>query len=63
MQVSVDFDSCMSTGGCAQLAPDVFEIGADGFLYVLVESPAPALHADVRAAADLCPTGAITLTD
>lgn len=61
MLVTVDFDACMSTGGCTQLAPSVFEIRDDGYLYVLVDEPGPELHDDVRTAADLCPTGAITL--
>ncbi len=61
MKVTVDFDACMSTGSCTQYAPDVFEIRDDGYLYVLVEEPGAELHDAVRTAADLCPTGAITL--
>lgn len=63
MKVTVDFDACMSTGSCASLAPDVFEVRDDGYLYVLIEEPGPELHDDVRSAADLCPTGAITLEE
>lgn len=63
MKVSVDFDACMSTGGCASIAPDVFEIRDDGYLYVLQEEPPAELHDDVRTAADLCPTGAISVEE
>lgn len=63
MKVSVDFDACMSTGGCTNLTPQVFEIRDDGYLYVLLDEPGPELHAAVRVAADLCPTGAITLEE
>ncbi|MGA0217478.1 MAG: ferredoxin, partial [Ilumatobacteraceae bacterium] len=32
MFVTVDRESCAATGGCAQLCPDVFSIGADGIV-------------------------------
>jgi ferredoxin len=41
----------------------VFEIRDDGFLYVLQASPDESLRAKVKLAEDLCPTGAITITD
>lgn len=63
MKVTVDFDVCVSSGSCAAHAPEVFEIRDDGFLYVLQEEPPDELHDKVRDAADLCPTGAITLAD
>jgi len=61
MKVVVNFDLCASTGGCAQIAPEVFEVRNDGYLYILQEEPAEDLHAAVREAADMCPTAAITL--
>jgi ferredoxin len=63
MQIIVDFDMCAATGGCVNQAPEVFEIRNDGFLYVLQESPNESLRAKVKLAEDLCPTGAITITD
>jgi len=63
MKVVVDYDVCASTGGCVQVCPEVFEIRTDGFLYVLQEEPPAELHDQVRSAADMCPTGAITLED
>ena len=45
MIVSVDRDSCAATGGCAQLVPDVFSIGSDGIVEVLVTSPDESLRA------------------
>jgi ferredoxin len=59
MQVSVDLDVCAATGGCAQVCPDVFEIGSDGLVHVLLASPGEELRESVAEAADLCPTGAI----
>ncbi len=63
MKVIVDFDVCASTGACANRAPTVFEVRDDGYLYVLQEEPPEELHEAVRDAADLCPTGAITLEE
>jgi ferredoxin len=63
MRVTVDFDVCASTGACAQVAPEVFEVRSDGYLYILQEEPDEALHEAVRQAADLCPTAAITIVE
>ena len=63
MKIVVDFDICASTGACTQIAPEVFEVRADGYLYILQESPEGA-NADLdRQAADMCPTAAITIED
>ena len=61
MKVNVDFDVCASTGSCMQVCPEVFEVRSDGFLYVLQEEPPEELRPKVEEAADLCPTGAITV--
>ena len=61
MKVTVDFDVCASTGACMQTCPEVFEVRSDGFLYILQEEPPEELRQKVEEAADLCPTGAITV--
>jgi ferredoxin len=63
MRVIVDFDVCASTGSCMQVAPPVFEVRNDGYLYILQEEPGEELREMVTQAADLCPTGAITIED
>lgn len=63
MKVTVDFDSCVSTGSCARVCPEVFELRDDGYLYVLQEEPGEELRASVTEAAELCPTSAITVED
>ena len=63
MKVSVDFDLCASTGACTQVCPEVFEIRADGYLYVLQEEPGPELAVKVNEAAELCPTAAISVEE
>ncbi len=61
MKVSVDFDLCASTGACMQVAPEVFEVRSDGYLYILQEEPGEELATKVQEAADMCPTAAITV--
>ncbi len=63
MKISVDFDLCESNAICMDIAPTVFEVRDDDFLYVLNESPPEELWPKVREAADRCPKQAITLTD
>ncbi|GAA5149639.1 hypothetical protein GCM10023321_13820 [Pseudonocardia eucalypti] len=61
MRVHVDFKKCEAHGECMMYAPDVFEVRDDDFLYVLQEQPAESVRDDVVAAANSCPTQAITL--
>jgi len=42
-RVVVDFDLCQSNAVCMGIAPEVFEVRDDGFLYVLDEHPADEL--------------------
>jgi ferredoxin len=63
MRVVVDYDVCASTGSCMQVCPEVFEVRSDGYLYVLQEEPGEELWGKVQEAAELCPTGAISLED
>ena len=61
MKVIVDYDICASTGACTQIAPEVFEVRSDGYLYVLIEEPGEELRDKVTQAADMCATAAITI--
>jgi ferredoxin len=61
MKVVVDFDICQSNAVCMEIAPKVFEVRDDGYLYILIEEPPESLRADVEEAAERCPTGAITI--
>jgi ferredoxin len=66
MKVVVNFDVCASTGTCTNIAPEIFEIRADGYLYLLNDydqSLPPELAAKANEAAELCPTGAISIED
>jgi ferredoxin len=45
------------------VAPEVFEVGEDDELTLLMEEPPEHLRTKVRQAAATCPKGAITLVD
>ena len=61
MKVIVDYDICASTGACTQIAPEVFEVRTDGYLYILIDEPGEELRDKVTQAADMCHNAAITI--
>ena len=61
MRVVVDFDACESNAICESLAPEVFEVRDDGFLYVLQENPGEDLRTSVEEAVRSCPKQAISI--
>lgn len=61
MKVVVDFDACQSNAVCQGIAPEVFEVRDDGFLYILQENPDESVRARLQDAARSCPTQAITI--
>jgi ferredoxin len=63
MRVVVDYDLCESNAICMEVAPEVFEVRDDDFLYVLQENPAEDLRAKVEEAVQRCPKQAISLAD
>jgi len=63
MRVVVDLNVCDVHGLCVESAPEVFEIGDDGALHVLNETPPESLRAQVAAAVRECPTGAISIEE
>lgn len=63
MKVNVDFDLCTSNAVCMSIAPAVFEVRDDGFLYVLNEDPGPEFDERLRQAEAGCPNGAISIEE
>jgi len=61
VKVIVDFDVCESNAVCMAIAPEVFEVRDDDFLYVLAEEPSEDLRSKVEEAVKRCPKQAITL--
>ena len=60
-KVVVDFDLCESNAVCMGIAPEVFEVRDDDFLYVLQDEPDDSLREKVEQAATRCPKQAITI--
>jgi ferredoxin len=63
MRIVVDFDRCASNAVCMGIAPDVFEVRDDGYLYILDESPGPERRPQLEEAVASCPTQAISLLE
>lgn len=63
MKIVVDFDRCESNAVCMGIAPDLFEVRDDNFLYVLDENPPEDRRAEVEEAVDMCPKAAISITE
>ncbi|MEZ5383414.1 MAG: ferredoxin [Microthrixaceae bacterium] len=61
MKVIVDYDLCESNAVCMAIAPEVFEVRDDDFLYVLDEHPAEELRPKMEESAKRCPKQAITI--
>ena len=61
MKVVVDYDLCESNAICMAVAPEIFEVRDDDFLYVLNETPSADQEAKVREAAERCPKQAISI--
>jgi ferredoxin len=61
MRVVVDFDLCESNAICMAVAPEVFEVRDDDFLYVLQDEPPEDLRPKVEEAVRRCPKQAITV--
>ena len=58
MALKVDHDLCTGCGLCAQICPEVFEMGDDGYSHVIqgADETLPC----VDEAIDQCPVGAIS---
>lgn len=64
MRVQVDQEKCASSGQCVMTAPDVFDQREyDGVVSLRTDRPSPEQTENVRYAALICPSRAITVTE
>ena len=63
MRIAVDYDLCESNAICMAIAPDVFEVRDDDFLYVLNEAPDEDRGEAMEEAVQRCPKQAIAIED
>jgi ferredoxin len=63
MRIVVDPDLCEGNAVCTQLLPDVFELGDDVPVRLLIERIDPARRAELQEAVDHCPRNALRLEE
>lgn len=63
IRIVVDYDLCESNAICMQVAPDIFEVRDDDFLYVLNETPGEDARPRVMEAVQRCPKQAIKVVE
>ncbi len=63
MRIHVDYDLCTSNAICMGIAPEIFEVRDDGYMYVLNDNPGPEFDERLRLAVSSCPTGALSLEE
>ncbi|MGV9824634.1 MULTISPECIES: ferredoxin [unclassified Gordonia (in: high G+C Gram-positive bacteria)] len=61
MKICIDTDKCTGLGLCEAIAPDHFEVGADGTLVLLNADVSADEVATIEEAISTCPTEAISL--
>jgi ferredoxin len=61
MKINVDYDLCTSNAVCMSIAPAIFEVRDDGYMYVLNENPGPEFDEKMLDAVAGCPNGAISI--
>ena len=63
MRVVVDFDLCERNAICMQIAPDIFEVRDDDFLYILDETPSEDRRSNLEESVQRCPKQAISIEE
>jgi len=63
VRVVVNFDLCESNAVCMGIAPEVFEVRDDDFLYILDEHPPEATRPKIESAVRQCPKQAISIAE
>ena len=63
MKVVVDYDLCESNAVCMVIAPEIFEVRDDDFLYILNENPDESQRAKLVESVERCPKQAISIAE
>ncbi len=63
MRIVVDYDLCESNAICMGIAPEVFEVRDDDFLYLLTETPGEELREKIEESVRRCPKQAISIAE
>ncbi|MFG2565525.1 ferredoxin [Streptomyces sp. NPDC048567] len=64
MRVIVDKERCVAAGSCVITSPAVFDQNEDdGKVVLLIETPDDRLREEVMESVNVCPVGALSITD
>ena len=63
MKIVVDRSKCSSIGLCEATASDIFQIGPDGALHILMDDVPTERRIDLEQACENCPTQALSIED
>jgi ferredoxin len=63
MRLVIDYKKCRKAAQCTYLHPELFKADQAGAPMVLVEHPGEELREAAEEAVELCPNGAIALTE
>ena len=64
MRIQIDMETCLNSGQCAYMHPELFEVDDDGVPTILVSGElTPDQIEQATDAADVCPSQSITLVD
>jgi ferredoxin len=63
LRIVVDRELCEGNARCAHVAPEVFRVGDDDKLVLLIERPTEEMRDAVETAAAICPRQALKLTE
>ena len=63
MRLIIDYKKCRKAGQCSYLHPELFKTDGSGAPIVLVEHPGKDLREAAEEAVELCPNGAILLSE
>ncbi len=56
-------DGCIGDGICAEICPEVFEMGDDGLAHVIAEDVPAGAEDKAKEAADSCPVSVIEISE
>ncbi|MEB2283852.1 MAG: ferredoxin [Polyangiaceae bacterium UTPRO1] len=63
MRIIVDHALCEGNAVCVRVAPEIFAVGDDDLVRVLVADPPASQRANIEAAVARCPRQALSLRD
>lgn len=61
MRIHADLGMCQGHGQCEESAPEVFEVGDDALVHMLVDNPSEDIRPAVEEAVRRCPVDALRI--